>query len=61
MLTRSFIFYILRPKNDEEFSMEVRTPQIVCSKKKTQQLEELVEEFKEVFQEPKGLPPKREV
>jgi hypothetical protein len=32
-----------------------------CTKEQKHQLEELLHEYKEVFQEPKGLPPKREV
>lgn len=32
-----------------------------CTKKQKQQLEEFLQEYSDVFREPKGLPPKREV
>nr|KUM49392.1 hypothetical protein ABT39_MTgene3941 [Picea glauca]QHR91056.1 hypothetical protein Q903MT_gene5088 [Picea sitchensis] len=41
--------------------MEVKASLEGCNKEQKQQLEKLVEAYKEVFQEPKGLPLKREV
>jgi hypothetical protein len=42
-------------------SMRVKASLEGCTKEKKHQLEEFLQAYRGVFQEPKGLPPKREV
>ena len=51
----------LRESQYEEESIRGKDSLEGCTKKPKQQLEELLQAYKDVFREPKGLPPKREL
>jgi len=51
----------LRESQFEEELIRGKASLEKCTKKQKQQLEDLLQAYMDVFQEPKGLPPKREV
>ena len=58
--TKKYVLLFLRESQYEEESIRGKTSLEGCTKKHKQKLEELLQTYKDVFQEPKGLPPKRE-
>jgi hypothetical protein len=60
---KKFVLFFLREgkKKGEVIKLEMKAYLEVCSGEKRQQLQQLIESYKDVFQEPQGMPPKREV
>jgi hypothetical protein len=61
--TKKFVLLFLREgkQQGEGNKLDMKASLEGCSGKQRQQLQQLIEAYKEVFQEPQGLPPKREV
>ncbi len=58
---KKYVLLFLRENQSKEESIRGKASLKGCTKKQKQQLEELLQAYKDVFWEPKGLPPKREV
>ena len=58
---KKYVLLFLRESQSEEESIRGKASLEGCTNKNKQQLEELLQAYKDVFREPKGLPPKREV
>jgi hypothetical protein len=56
-----FVLLLLRENQPGDESVKVKASLEGCTKKKKHQLKELLQACRKVFQEPKGLPPNREV
>ena len=59
--SKKYVFLFLRENQLGDESVRVKVSLEGCTKDKKHQLEYLLQAYKEVFQEPKGLPHKREV
>jgi hypothetical protein len=59
--SKKYVFLFLRQNQSNGESMRVNASLEGCTKEHKHQLEELLQAYRGVFQEPKGLPPKREV
>ena len=55
------MLFFLRHKQQEGESVKVKASLEGCIKEQKHQLESLLQAFKEVFHEPRGIPPRREV
>jgi hypothetical protein len=59
--SKKYVLLFLRENQSSEESLKVKISSEGCTKENKHELEELLKKYREVFQEPKGLPPKREV
>jgi hypothetical protein len=59
--SKKYVLLFLRENQSGEESLKVKTSLEGCTKEKKNELEEFLKEYRGVFQEPKGIPPKREV
>jgi hypothetical protein len=59
--SKKYGLLFLRENQFGEESLKVKISLEGCTKEKKHELEELIKAYKGVFQEPKGLPPTREV
>jgi hypothetical protein len=59
--SKKYVLLFSREKQYDDESMRVKESLEGCTKEHKHQWEELLQEYKGVFKEPKGLPPKRDV
>jgi hypothetical protein len=59
--SKKYVLIFLRENQSDDESMRVKASPEGCTKEHKHQLEGLLHEYRGVFKEPKGLPPKRDV
>jgi hypothetical protein len=59
--SKKYVLLFLRENRSGEESLNVNTSLEGCTKEEKHELEELLKAYRGVFQEPKGIPLKREV
>jgi hypothetical protein len=59
--SKNYVLLFLRENESSEESLKVKISLEGCTKEKKHQLDELLHEYKGVFKDPKGIPPKRDV
>jgi hypothetical protein len=61
IFSRKFVLLFLRENQPDDELIKVKSFMEGCTKEKKHQLEEMLQAYREVFQEPKGLQHKRQV
>ena len=59
--SKKCVLFFLRENQSDDKSMRVKASMEGCTKEQKHQLEELLQEYKGVFKEPKGIPLERNV
>jgi hypothetical protein len=56
--SKKYVLLFLRENYSREESLKVKTSLEGCNKEYKNELDELIKEYRGIFQEPKGIPPK---
>jgi hypothetical protein len=59
--SKKYVFIFLREDNLDDESMIAKASWEGCTKEKKHHLEDLIHEYRGLFKEPKGIPPKRDM